>query len=130
MSTTIEQLTQRIELLEKQLTTLLKTEQSKEKPAKKEKKTKKEKDASSDDEKPKKKRTSGYILFSNANREDVKTKLMVGDEKPKNTEVMKELASMWKELNDEERGEWNAKAQKIKDEEDNQIHNLKVIKNY
>ena len=116
MSTTIEQLAQRIELLEKQLTSLLKTEQSKEKP-KKEKKTKKEKDASSDDEKPKKKRTSGYILFSNANREDVKTKLTVDDEKPKNTEVMKELASMWKELNDEERGEWNAKAQKIKEED-------------
>ena len=115
---TIEMLNARIEILEKQITTLLKTEQSNEKP-KKDKKTKKEKDASSDDEKPKKKRTSGYILFSNDNREDVKTKLMVGDEKPKNTEVMKELASMWKELNDEERGEWNTKAQKIKEEEDN-----------
>ena len=82
----------------------------------KEKKPKKEKkDDSSDDEKPKKKRVSGYILFSNANRDDVKTKLTTGDEKPKNTEVMKELASMWKELNDEERGEWNTKAQELKD---------------
>ena len=39
-----------------------------------------------------------------------------GDEKPKNTEVMKELASMWKSLNDEERDEWNTKAQQLKDE--------------
>ena len=82
----------------------------------KEKKPKKEKkDDSSDDEKPKKKRVSGYILFSNANRDDVKTKLTTGDEKPKNTEVMKELASMWKDLTDEERGEWNTKAQELKD---------------
>lgn len=81
----------------------------------KEKKPKKEKkDDSSDDEKPKKKRVSGYILYSNANRDDVKTKLTTGYEKPKNTEVMKELASMWKDLTDEERGEWNTKAKEIK----------------
>ena len=48
-------------------------------------------------------------------RDDVKTKLSVGDEKPKNTEVMKELAIMWKALDDEERNEWNAKAQQVRD---------------
>ena len=110
---TIQLLTQRVELLEKQLTAVL--AKSDDVKPKKEKKTKKEKkDDSSDDEKPKKKRVSGYILFSNANRDDVKTKLMSGDDKPKNTEVMKELAVMWKEITDDERGEWNTKAQELK----------------
>ena len=114
---TVQLLTQRVELLEKQLAAVLaKPDEDKEAKPKKEKKPKKgKKDESSDDEKPKKKRVSGYILFSNANRDDVKTKLTTGDEKPKNTEVMKELASMWKDLTDEERGEWNTKAQELKD---------------
>ena len=113
---TVQLLTQRVELLEKQLSAVLaKTDDVKEVKPNKEKKPKKEKkDDSSDDDKHKKKRVSGYILFSNATRDDVKTKLTTGDEKPKNTEVMKELASMWKELTDEERGEWNTKAQDIK----------------
>ena len=112
MAMTLEILAQRVETLEKQLELALKNNNLKEKKPKKEKKAK---DESSDDEKPKKKRTSGYILFSNANRDDMKTKLTVDDEKPKNTEVMKGLASMWKELNDEERGEWNAKATQLKE---------------
>jgi len=114
---TVQLLTQRVELLEKQLAVVLaKPDEVKEAKSKKEKKPKKEKkDDSSDDEKPKKKRVSGYILFSNANRDDVKTKLTTDDEKPKNTEVMKELASMWKDLTDEERGEWNIKAKELKD---------------
>ena len=111
---TVQLLTQRVELLEKQLAVVLaKPDEAKEAKPKKEKKPKK--DDSSDDEKPKKKRVSGYILFSNANRDDVKTKLTTGDEKPKNTDVMKGLASMWKDLTDEERGEWNTKAQELKD---------------
>jgi len=71
-------------------------------------------------EKPKKKRTSGYIIFSNANREEVKERLLENaeeGEKPKNTEVMKELARMWKELDDEERGIWNAKAKSDSEED-------------
>tara|TARA_B110000285_G_C14522444_1_gene337161 strand:- start:118 stop:429 length:312 start_codon:yes stop_codon:yes gene_type:complete len=87
--------------------------------AKKEKKEKKEKKAaisSEDEEKPKKKRVSGYILFSNANRDDVKEKLLEGDEKPKNTEVMKELAKLWKAQDDDEKEVWNAKAKELKDE--------------
>ena len=107
-------LAKRVELLEKQIALLLSTEEE----PKKVKKvtTKKAKKAdSSDDDKPKVKRTSGYIIFSNATRDEVKTKLSVGDEKPKNTEVMKELAVMWKALEDEEREEWNAKAQQVRD---------------
>ena len=123
---TVQLLTQRVELLEKQLSAVLaKTDDVKEVKPNKEKKPKKEKkDDSSDDDKPKKKRVSGYILFSNATRDDVKTKLTTGDEKPKNTEVMKELASMWKELTDEERGEWNTKAQDIKNSDNQENYNF------
>ena len=113
MATTISALSQRVELLEKQLSLLLSNKKEDDEP-KKVKKAKKAKEESSDDEKPKTKRTSGYIIFSNATRDDVKTKLSVGEEKPKNTEVMKELAIRWKALSDEERGEWNAKAQQLK----------------
>ena len=120
MATPIVLLAVRIETLEKQLALILQEQKvasdDKEKKAKKEKKTKKTKKAkdetSSDDEdKPKKKRgPNGYILFSNDNREDVKAKLLVGDEKPKNTEVMKQLAQMWRALDDEEKRVWNDKA--------------------
>ena len=85
---------------------------------KKEKKEKKKakKDASDDDEAPKKKRTSGYIIFSNATRDEVKDALAKDDEKPKNTEIMKELARLWKALPDEERAQWNVKAKELKEE--------------
>lgn len=75
------------------------------------KKKSKDETSSDDEDKPKKKRgTNGYILFSNANREDANTQLLVGTEKPKNTEVMKQLAQMWRALGDEEKEVWNAKA--------------------
>ena len=80
---------------------------------KKVKKAKKVKDdtSSDDEDKPKKKKgTNGYILFSNANRDDVKAKLFVGDEKPKNTEIMKQLAELWQSTSAEEKEVWNAKA--------------------
>ena len=134
MSTTIQMLEARVETLEKQLAMLLKdpvVDVKKSKKAaksdsktdvssddevvkvKEPKKSKKSKDepSSEDEDKPKKKRgPNGYILFSNANRDEVKEKLHVGDEKPKNTEVMKELAQMWQDLEATEKAEWNAKA--------------------
>lgn len=72
------------------------------------------------DDKPKKKRTSGYIIYSNANRAEVKERLAeeAGDEKPKNTDVMKELARMWKELDGDEKEIWNAKAKESSGDED------------
>jgi len=87
------------------------------KKSKKEPKTKKSKDDTSDDEdKPKKKRgPNGYILFSNGNREDVKAKLFVGEEKPKNTEVMKQLAAMWSELGPDDKAVWTDKAKALND---------------
>nr|QBK87115.1 MAG: high mobility group box [Marseillevirus LCMAC201] len=51
-------------------------------------------------------RISGYILFSNENREDVKSR----NPEFKFTDVGKELGRMWGELTDEEKDEWNQKA--------------------
>jgi len=128
MSTTIDMLAMRVETLEKQLALILKdqgdvakseTKKSKKEPKepkepkKEAKKTKKstEESSSDEEEKPKKKRgTNGYILFSNANRDDVKAQLQVGDEKPKNTEIMKQLAQMWQTISADEKAVWTAKA--------------------
>jgi hypothetical protein len=111
------QLVQRIEVLEKQLALLLanqnKTPDSpvEEKPAKKAKVAKlSKKESSSDDEKPKKKRTSGYIVFSKAMREDAIAKLSADGATYKNQDVMTELGAMWKALGDEDKQLWNAKA--------------------
>jgi len=117
MSTnTITMLVARIETLEKQMALLLKVPnddvKTKKEPKSKESKKKAKDETSSDDEdKPKKKRgPNGYILFSNEKRDEVKEQLTSGDEKPKNTEVMKQLAVMWSELSVEEKAEWSAKA--------------------
>ena len=71
---------------------------------------KKEKKANADPSDVKPKRVTGYILFCNSNRDDVKTKLSLDDEKPKNTEVMTELARLWKAIHPDEKAEWNVKA--------------------
>ena len=116
MSMTLEILTQRVEALEKQLALLLEnnTKEVTEKKSKKSKKSKKD-DSSDDEEKPKTKRVSGYILFSNATRDEVRDSLSKGEEKPKNTDIMKELARLWKELSDEDKEPWNTKAKELKD---------------
>ena len=71
---------------------------------------KKEKKANADPSDVKPKRVTGYILFCNSNRDDVKTKLSLDDEKPKNTEVMTELARLWRDIDPDEKAEWNVKA--------------------
>ena len=105
----------RISQLEKQMALLMKEKGVEpvveEKVAKKGGKKAKKEEVKPDPVEPKKKRTSGYILFSNANRDEVKERLAEdADEKPKNTEVMKELARLWKALDDDEKAVWNAKA--------------------
>ena len=117
MSTnTITMLVARIETLEKQMALLLKVPnddvKTKKEPKSKESKKKAKDETSSDDEdKPKKKRgPNGYILFSNEKRDEVKEQLTRGDEKPKNTDVMKQLAVMWSELSVEQKADWTAKA--------------------
>ena len=102
----------RVEVLEKQIAQLLSDKTTDDKPKKKPKKDKK---ADSDDDKPKKKRISGYILYSNANRDEVKEALTVDGEKPKNPDIMRELAKNWKALSEEEQEVWKAKAKEIKD---------------
>jgi len=80
---------------------------------KKEKKEKKSKDESSDDDVKKKRGTNGYLVFSSEKRDEIKAKLSVSDEKPKNTEIMKQLAAMWSAMDDTEKAVYNAKAKDI-----------------
>ena len=115
MSMTLDLVARRVEVLEKQMAALIadKSDDKKiktdDKPAKKSKKADKE-------EKPKKKRVSGYLLFSKVNRDQVKMELFSdenpgrGHIKPKNSEIMVELGKRWKALEDEEREEWNRQA--------------------
>ena len=116
MAMTIEMLAERVAVLEKQMAALLAAQggEGVEKPKKAKKETK---DKDSEDEKPKAKRISGYILYSKANRDEVKAELTTGDEKAKNTDIMCKLAANWKALSDEERAEWNAKAKEMKEAE-------------
>jgi hypothetical protein len=107
-STTI---TQRLDLLEKQVALLLKADAPVEAVPdvkKKVKATKKE--VVSDEEKPKKKRTSGYLVYSAHMRDSVKTKLTSDGAKLKNQDIMTELGAMWKALSEDQRNVWNDKA--------------------
>ena len=111
MSITNDVLAERVAVLEKQIALLLSDKAVDVSEPKTTKKAKKVKD---DDANPKKKRTSGYILYSNAHRDEVKDSLTSGDEKPKNTDIMKKLAENWKLLSDEVRDKWNTKAKDLK----------------
>tara|TARA_B100001093_G_scaffold133539_1_gene126249 strand:+ start:1107 stop:1469 length:363 start_codon:yes stop_codon:yes gene_type:complete len=115
MSITIEVLAERVAVLEKQIALLL-SEKAVEvaTPKQDTKAAKKAKKVKEDDGHPKKKRTSGYILYSNAHRDEVKDSLTESDEKPKNTDIMRKLAENWKLLSDEDRDKWNAKAKELK----------------
>jgi hypothetical protein len=112
MAMTIEQLTKMVEALTKRVEELEKRngvvqEVVDDKKAKKEKKEKKEKKPV-DPNKPKK--TSGYLIYSNSVRAEVKEQLIAdgGEGKPK--EVVQAIAAKWKELGDEEKAVWNEKA--------------------
>jgi upstream-binding transcription factor len=112
MAMTIEQLTKMVEALNKRVEELEKLngvvqEVVDDKKTKKEKKEKKEKKPV-DPNKPKK--TSGYLIYSNSVRAEVKEKLIAdgGEGKPK--EVVQAIAAKWKELGDEEKAVWNEKA--------------------
>ena len=80
MSMTLEMVAERVAVLENQMTLLLSekaVDVSHTKDAKAPKKTKKDKE---DDDKPKKKRTSGYILYSNTHLGEVKESLTEADD--------------------------------------------------
>ena len=112
MSTTIDMLVVRVDALENQLALLVK-QGSAPVEVKKPKKEKKSKDESSDDDVKKKRGTNGYLVFSSEKRDEIKAKLSVADEKPKNTEIMKQLAAMWSAMDDTEKALYNAKAKDI-----------------
>ena len=112
MAMTIEQLTKMVEALNNRVAVLEKLngvvqEVVDDKKVKKEKKEKKEKKPV-DPNKPKK--TSGYLIYSNSVRAEVKEQLIAdgGEGKPK--EVVQAIAAKWKQLGDEEKAVWNEKA--------------------
>ena len=121
MALNIEILSQRVEVLEKQMAALLadnstKIDDTPKNKIKKEDKPKKNAKKDDKEDKPKKKRVSGYLLFSKLTRDEVKQELF-GDEKPKNSEIMVELGKRWKALEDEEREECNVQAKQAASEE-------------
>ena len=86
---------------------------SEETKSKKEPKSKKETKTKTDEDKPKTKRApTGYLMYSKAVREEVKTELtaaLVDDNKLKPQDVVVAIAAKWKALEQEERDEWNRK---------------------
>ena len=109
MAMTIEQLTKMVEALNKRVGELEKIngvvlEVADDKKPKKEKKEKKPVDPN----KPKK--TSGYLIYSNSVRAEVKEQLIAGGGEGKPKEVVQAIAAKWKELGDEEKAVWNEKA--------------------
>ena len=103
-------LIERIEVLEKVVEKYMGEPDAKpEKPAKK-MKTKKEGEVKEKSEK-KKRGITGYLVFARYNREDAKECLMSeGNDTPKPTEVITEVAKWWKLLEEHEREEWNERA--------------------
>ena len=102
----VEALTKRVEELEK-LNGAVAQPLEEKKGGKKEKKEKKEKKPV-DPNKPKK--TSGYLIYSNSVRAEVKEQLIAGGGEGKPKEVVQAIAAKWKELGDEEKAVWNEKA--------------------
>ena len=94
MSTTVEMLVTRVEALEKQMTAVL---------------------SKMEIEKPKKKRgVSGYLVYAKEMRQSAKESLVEnGNETPKPTEVLTQVAKMWRELSEVEKNEWNEKAKQL-----------------
>ena len=83
-------------------------------PSKSKSKSKKEAKTKTDEDKPKTKRApTGYLMYSKAVRDEVKTELTAAlgeDDKLKPQEVVVAIAAKWKALEQEERDEWNTKA--------------------
>ena len=107
MAMTIEQLTKMVEALTKRVEELEKVNKGAVEEPKKTKKEKKEKKPV-DPNKPKK--TSGYLIYSNSVRAEVKEELIAGGGEGKPKEVVQAIAAKWKELGDEEKAVWNEKA--------------------
>ena len=107
MAMTNDQLTKMVDSLTKRIDELEKlnsgTTQEK-KALKKEKKVKKPVDP----DKPKK--TSGYLIYSNSVRAEVKAQLITDGDDGKPKDVVRAIAAKWKQLSDEEKVVWNDQA--------------------
>ena len=77
--------------------------------------TKEKKEKKVKSEEPKKKRgVSGYLVFAKETRQEAKQALIDGgNETPKPTEVLTQVAKQWRDLGDEAKGDWNEKAKAI-----------------
>ena len=87
-------------------------------PASKKSVSKAEKKSKSKEDKPKKRKT-GYLLFSDEMRADIKELLLENleeGEKLKPQDTVRELAAQWKALPDEEKAEWNERAASLPQE--------------
>jgi hypothetical protein len=119
---TLEMAYARVEELEEQMANVMKslgmTPKSVE-AAKEEKKAEKKAEKKSEKKAEKKKRVmTGYLLYAKEMRPIVKEELIEGgNENPKPTEVITEVAKRWKGLIESEQVKWNERAKTIEDEE-------------
>ena len=107
---TIEQLTNMVEALTKRVEELEKVNKGVAEEPKKTKKEKKEKKEKKPVDPNKPKKTSGYLIYSNSVRAEVKEQLIAGGGEGKPKEVVQAIAAKWKELGDEGKAVWNEKA--------------------
>ena len=117
---TMESIIKRIEELEKKLlkVELVKTEDTKKTVKKDVEKEGKKKDKEEDVKEKKKRGMTGYLLYAKEMRPVVKEELVSGgNENPKPTEVITEVAKRWKTLSEDKREEWNTRAKSETDEE-------------
>lgn len=78
------------------------------------KKTSGSKEKAGAEEAKKKKSPSGYLLYANDTRASVKQTLIdSGTENPKPTDVIKEVAKLWRDLSEEDKAVWNEKAKQL-----------------
>ena len=114
---TLEMANKRVEELEKQMAEVMSRLGMKEEKPKKAKTEKVEKVEKVKVEK-KKRGMTGYLLFAKEKRPEVKAELIAnGNENPKPTEVITEVAKRWKAMGEEEQGEWNERAKTVSDDE-------------
>ena len=101
MTITLDHLVQRVVHLENQIALLIKQRD--------------DKNLNKPHHEPKnKKPPTGYLIFSTAIRQDVVERLEnKNGEKPKSTQVMKELGAAWKLLSHNDRNGWNDKAKDV-----------------
>ena len=109
MAIAIEQLTTMVEALNIRVAELEKLNGVVVQPNKEKKGGKKEKKEKKEVDPNKSKQTSGYLIYSDLFRDEVKEQLIAHGGKGKPKEVDQAIAAKWKELTDEEKAGWNEK---------------------